>query len=158
MRVKLLQYGLSNAHYIICNENNTSPSIIQLQDNGHAHIICFQNYKTDEEMKKAFMDFVGNSIYTEDFDDTDEDGIGKEFYMEANRTFPLIASRFNINITLYNLDGITTSYFYHHNDHINVLQNNGLCKPVANSCVLVLQANHFQTVIQARNLPQQIEI
>lgn len=60
----------------------------------------------------AFMGFVRKNIYTEKFDDTDEKGVGNKFYLAANGTFPLIACKFQVNITLYNLDGITTYCYY----------------------------------------------
>ncbi len=62
------------------------------------------------------MTHVGNSIYTKEFDDTTEGGIANKFHFEANRTFPLIACKYKVNITLYNPDSIDTHYFYHHND------------------------------------------
>ncbi len=66
------------------------------------------------------MDFAGNSIYTDKFEDTNKEGIGIEFYLEANRTLPLIVGRYTVNITLYDVDAIFTSYFYHHDGRVCV--------------------------------------
>ena len=95
MRKNLLQYGKQNAHHIICNGNNTSPIFIlfRADNKGCSHLYNFRNYPTEEDRERAFMDYVGSSIYTEDFDDTNEDGIDIDFYLEANRTLPLIASK-----------------------------------------------------------------
>ena len=65
------------------------------------------------------------------------------FYLAASSTCPFVAYKFNINFTVYNVDAAVMSYFYHHNDQIFSWINDGFCKPVENSGVLLLQANHY---------------
>ena len=104
------------------------------------------------------MNYVGNSIYTEDFEDTNKDGIDIDFYLEANGTLPLIASKYKVNITLYDLGSISTSYFYHHDGHVCVWCSRGLLKPVADSVALVLEDMHYQTILPSAQSCKEMEI
>ena len=160
MRKNLLQYGKQNAHHIIRNNNKTSPIFILFREDnkGHSHLYNFCNYPTEEDREKAFMDYVGSSIYREYFDDTNEDGIDIDFYLEANGTLPLIASKYKVNFTLYDLGSISTSYFYHHDGRVCVWHSRGLLKPVANSVALVLEDQHYQTILPFAQTCKEMEI
>ena len=160
MRKRLLAYGKQNAHHIIRNDKNTTPIFILFREDsrGHSHLYNFYNYPTEEEREKAFMDYVGNSIFTDDFEDIKEEGIGIEFYMEANGTLPLIASKYNVNFTLYDIGSISTTYFYHHDSRVCVWRSKGLCRPVADSIALVLEDQHYQTILLSAQTRKEMEI
>ncbi len=92
MRKNLVECEKAYAKHIIHNDKNTFPIFILFRDNGlgHSHLYNFHNCQTEEEREEVFIDFAGNSIYMDAFDDTNDGGIGDKFYLEANRTLPSI--------------------------------------------------------------------
>ena len=158
LREALLDYGQTNAHYFMCHKELTSPNINVLWDSGHTALLNSRNYETHEHRQRIFMGIVGNSILSDDFDDSKDEGIDQEFYLKAYETFPLIASKFKVNITLYDLDKILTSYCYYHDGRVYVWRVEGLYKPVENSAVLTLKSFHFQTLIQDVELRRKMEV
>ncbi len=88
------------------------------------------------------MATITESIYTEEFDNQDKPRMKDKWYLEASSTCPLIAYKFNINFTVYNVDAAMTNYFYYHKyqnkEQIFCWVNDGYFKPVEKSCVLLL--------------------
>ncbi len=64
------------------------------------------------------METIGNSVCKEEFDNKDKTKMDEEFYLEASSTFPLIAYKFHINFTVYNVNAAMMSNFYRHDDLI----------------------------------------
>ena len=148
-RKQLLKYGKDNCnHFVRHHDDSTPPNIIQLIPEGHMHLFGLHepNLRSKQEQIDAFMEAVGNSIYTKEFDHQPPGNIDNEFWMEASLTFPLIAKKYRINITLYNLDAVMTSYCYHHDNRVVTWSNSGFCKPVDKSCEFILENGHFSLI------------
>ncbi len=145
-RKQLLKYGIDNCnHFVRHHDDSTPPNIIQLIPEGHMHLFGLHepNLRSEQDRVDVFMKAIGDSIYTEEFDHQPPGNIDKKFYMEASLTFPLLAYKYKINITLYNLDAMMTSYCYHHDNRVVTWSNAGFCKPVDKSCEFILQSGHF---------------
>ncbi len=151
-RMELVKFGKKNVDHCVCHPDATvPPKLVQLLPEGHLHLFGLNapNFKTKQERIDAFMATIGNSVYTEEFENQDRTNMNDRWYFEASSTFPLIAYKFNINFNVYNMDAAMTNYFYHYNDQIYHWINDGFCKPVENSCILLLHDCHYWC-IQAR--------
>ncbi len=90
-RKELLKFGLDNLTYFVWHHNvSASPKLIQLLPDGHSHIFGLYgpNLVTDQDKINAFMETIGNSMYTKEFEDHDNKIIDEKFYIEALWTFP----------------------------------------------------------------------
>ncbi len=105
-------------HFIHHHDHTVPPNLVQLLPKGHTHIFGLNapNLRTKHDSIDAFMMTIGNSVYTEEFDNQDKTNMEDDWYLEASSTCPLIVYKFNINFTVYNVDAGMTNYFYHHND------------------------------------------
>ena len=86
--------------------------IIKLINEGHMHLFGFNGSKnkTQDKRDNAFMEACGNNIFYEDFDDQDENNINISVWMEATITLPIIALKYKVSITMYNLPHYKESY------------------------------------------------
>ncbi len=153
-RKKLLKYGKENCnHFVRHHDDSTPPNIIQIIPEGHMHRFGLHEPKlcSKQEQIDAFMEAVGNSIYTKEFEYQPPGNMDKKFYMEASLTFPLIAYKYKINMTLYNLDAVMTSYCYRHDNRVVAWSNTGFCKPVEKSCKFILENGHFFLIMATGN-------
>ncbi len=89
-------------HFIWHHNDSVDPILVQLLPEGHSYIIGLQcpNLVTDQDKIDTIMETIGNSVYSKEFDNQNEEEINKKFYLEASSTFPLIAYKWNINIML----------------------------------------------------------
>ncbi len=153
-RVELVKFGKKNVdHFVRHSDATVPPKLVQLLPEGHSHLFGLNspNLNTKQKRIDAFMETIGNTVYTEEFDNQDRTMMEDRWYLEASSTCPLIAYKFNINFTVYNVDAAMTNYFYHYNDQIFCWVNDGYCKPVENSCVLLLHKYHYWC-IKARGI------
>ncbi len=83
---------------------------------GHLHLFSLNapNLNTKQERIDAFVATIAESVFTEEFDNQDKTRIKDRWYLEASSTCPLLAYKFSINFTVYNVDAGMTNYFYHH--------------------------------------------
>ncbi len=119
--MELVKFGKKNVdHFIHHHDNTVSPKLVQLLPKGHSYIFGLNapNLKTKQDRIDAFMETIRNSVYTDEFDNQDRTRMDQKWYLEATSTCPLIAYKFNINFTVYNVDAGMTSYFYHYNGQI----------------------------------------
>ena len=129
-----------------------SSKLVQLLLEGHSHMFGLNapNLKTKQDRIDAFMKTIAESVYTEEFDNQDKTLMKDRWYLEATSTRPLIAYKFNINFTIYNTNSAMTHYFYHYKyqneEQIFCWINNGFCKPVVNSVVLILHDSHYYCI------------
>ncbi len=132
-------------HFVRHPDANVPPKLVLLMDEGHSHRFGLNapNFKTKQDRIVSFMATIGNSVYTEEFDNQDRTRMDQRWYLEAISTCPLILYRFNIYFTVYNVDAAMTNYFYHYNGQIFYWVNDDYCKPVENSCVLLLHNIHY---------------
>ncbi len=121
-----------------------STKLVQLLYDSHSHLLGLHepNLKTKQNRIDAFMETIGKTVYPEEFGNQDRTRIDQKFYLEASSPCPLIAYKFNINFTVYNVDAAMTNYFYHFNNKIVRWANNSFCKPVVNSVALLLHDCH----------------
>ncbi len=92
------------------------------------------------------METIGNSVYTEEFEHQDRGGIDEESFWKASSTFPLVAYKWEINITLYNVDFAMTNYFCHYGNCIYSCCNDRFRKSVDQSCIFLLYGSHYQFI------------
>ena len=149
-RMELVKFGKKNVdHFVRHSDATVPPKLVQLLPEGHSHLFGLNapNLKTKQDRIDAFMATIGNTVYTEEFDNQDRTEMEDRWYLEATSTCPLIAYKFNINFTIYNVNAAMTNYFYHYKcedeEQIYYWMNEGLCKPVENSCVLLLHNCHY---------------
>ncbi len=113
-RIELVKFGKKNVdHFVRHPDATVPPKLVLLMDEGHSHLfgLHISNLKTKQDRIDAFMATIGNSVYTEEFDNQDKSNMDDDYYLEASSTCPLIAYKFNINFTVYNVDAAMTSYF-----------------------------------------------
>ncbi len=93
-------------HFVSHHHITAPPKLCQLLPEGHSHIFGFNapNFKTKQDRIVSFMATIGNSVYTEEFDNQGRTNMDQKWYLEASSTCPLIAYKFNINFTVYNVD------------------------------------------------------
>ncbi len=91
------------------------------------------------------MEKIGNSVYTKEVEDQDKEDFDDNFYLEALSSFPLVAYKYKINKTLYDVNSAIT-YFYHHGDHIYLRCNDGFCMPVDQSWIFLLHDVPYQFI------------
>ncbi len=117
-RIKLLNFGLKEVNKLVWHpDNSVRPKLIQILSDGHSHIFGMHspNLVTEQDKIDAFMEMIGNSIKTEEFDKHNGEKIDDDFYLEASFKLPLVCYKWKIDITLYNVDSVMTNYFYHYN-------------------------------------------
>ncbi len=121
--MELVKFGKKNVdHFVHHHDCTVPPKLVQLLPEGHSHIFGLNapNLRTKKDMIDAFMATIGNFVYTDEFDNQNRTRMKDKWYLEASSTCPLIAYKFNINFTVYNVDAAMTNYFYHYNDQISV--------------------------------------
>ncbi len=93
-------------HLVWHHNDSIDPILVQLLPEGHSHIfrLYSPNIVTEQDKIGAFMETIGNSVYTKEFNNQDKEKIDEKFYLEASPTFPLTAYKWKINITLYSVD------------------------------------------------------
>ncbi len=100
--MELVKSGKKNVDHFACHNDATAPpKLVQLLPEGHSHIFGLNapSLKTKQDRIDAFMATIGNSVYTEEFDNHNRDSMDDRWYLEASSTYPLIAYKFNINFT-----------------------------------------------------------
>ena len=106
-RIKLLNFGLKEVNNFVWHpDNSVWPKLIQILPDGHSHIFGLHspNLVTKQDKIDAFTAMIGNSVYTEEFDNQDREKLDEDFYLEASLTMPLVCYKWKINVTLYNDD------------------------------------------------------
>ncbi len=151
--MELVKLGKKNVdHFVRHSDVTVPPKLVQLLPEGHLHLFGLNapNLKTKHDRIDAFMKTIAESVFTEEFDNQDKTMMDKKWYLEATSTCPLIAYKFNINFPIYNANSAMTHYFYHYKyqneEQIFCWINNGFCKPVVNSVVLILHDSHYYCI------------
>ncbi len=102
-RIKLINFGLKKVNNFVWHpDNSVWPKLIQFLPDGHSHIFGLHspNLASKQDKINAFMEMIGNSIYTKEFDNQDEEKLYKDFYLEASSALPLVCYKWKINIIL----------------------------------------------------------
>ncbi len=75
--------------YFVCRHDITvPPKLVQHLPEGHAHIFGLNapNLRTKQDRIDVFMVTIGNSVYTEEFDNQDRTNMKQKWYLKA--TYP----------------------------------------------------------------------
>ncbi len=92
-RIELLKFGLKDVNNFVRHPDNSArPKLIQILPDGHSHIFGLHspNLVTKQDKIDAFMETIGNSVYTKEFDKSDVEKFEEDFYLEASSTLPLV--------------------------------------------------------------------
>ncbi len=119
-RIELIRFGKNVNHFVHHHDDTVPLILVQLLPEGCSHLfgLNVRNLNTKQDRIDAFMATIGNSIYTEEFDNQDRTRMKDRWYLEALSTCPLIAYIFNDNFTIYNVDAAMKNHFYQKNDQI----------------------------------------
>ncbi len=65
----MLDFGISNVMHFVWHHNDSVDTIL-VQPKGHSHIfgLYSPNLVTDQDKIDAFMETIGNSVHTKEFD------------------------------------------------------------------------------------------
>ncbi len=82
MRIELLNFGLKEIDDFVWHpDNSVRPNLIQMLPDGYSHIFWLHspNLVTEQDMIDAYMETIGNSVYTKEFDNQDKEKLDEGF-------------------------------------------------------------------------------
>ncbi len=85
--MELVEFGKKNVEHFVCHHNATVPmKLVQLLPEGHFHIFVLNapKLKTKQDRIDTFIETIGNSVYTDEFDNQDMTRMDQKWYFEAS--------------------------------------------------------------------------
>ncbi len=112
----MLKFGKKNRNHFVCHHDNTTPPKTFHFSHSHLFGLNAPKIKPNQGVIDVCIEIIGNSVWTNEFNNQINGILDKHFYLDTSSTCPLIASKLNVNITVYNVDSALTNYFYRHDD------------------------------------------
>ncbi len=94
-RIKLLNFGKKEAKNFVWDpDKSVKPKLIHFLPDGHLHIFGMHspNLVTEQDKIDAFMATIGESLYTEEYDDCVGEKLPDDIYLEASSTLPFVVT------------------------------------------------------------------